>query len=68
MNRTRASGVRKGLISVPEAAAWLGMHRSTAHKLIESGDFPVPVVRMGSIRRVRVADLERFLNGEEAAS
>ncbi|WP_433082389.1 helix-turn-helix transcriptional regulator [Dactylosporangium sp. CA-052675] len=38
---------------LPTAAAVLGIGRSTAYALATSGDFPVPVLRVG--RRFRVA-------------
>jgi excisionase family DNA binding protein len=45
----------------PDAAAHLGLPRSTAYRLAEVGRFPVEVVKVGSKLRVRTADLRRFL-------
>ena len=51
-----------GLITdVPTAASVLGVGRSTAYDLIRRGDFPVPVVRLGTRLRVPTDPLLVFL-------
>ena len=48
-------------ISLAEAAAVLGIHRTTAWSLHKRGDFPVPVLKIGSSLRVVRAHLQLFL-------
>jgi excisionase family DNA binding protein len=55
------------LITVPEAAARLGMHPDTLYRLCRSGQFP-PAVQIGSRWKVSVPRLERYLHGEPVAS
>lgn len=50
-------------VSLAEAAKILGVHRSTAWELWKRGDFPIPVLQIGSRLRVPKAHLERFLSG-----
>ena len=48
-------------VSLAEAARVLGVHRSTAWELYKRGDFPLPVMKVGSRLRVAKAHLEMFL-------
>jgi len=48
-------------ISLAQAAQALGIHRSTAWDLHKRGEFPVPVLRIGSRLRVTKLSLESFL-------
>lgn len=48
-------------MSLPMAAQILGIHRSTAWDLHKRGEFPIPVLRIGSRLRVTKASLEAFL-------
>jgi excisionase family DNA binding protein len=48
-------------ISLGEAADLLGIHRSTAWNLQSRGNFPVPVLRIGSSLRVKKANLMKFI-------
>jgi excisionase family DNA binding protein len=48
-------------ISLGEAADLLGIHRSTAWNLQSRGDFPVPVLRIGSSLRVKRSNLMKFI-------
>lgn len=61
------SGAKKavpsGLYNVPEAAARLGITAAQAYTLDNAGNFPVPVLVVGATRKVRVAELEEFLQG-----
>lgn len=50
------------------AAARLGISRSTAWRLDKAGQFPIPVIRLGSVKKVSKAALERILSGEQVAS
>lgn len=43
------------------AAAWLGIGRTTAYRLAEHGQFPVPVIRVGHCYRVPTAPLTALL-------
>ena len=49
---------------LPTAAAILGIGRSTAYALAASGDFPVPVLRVGRRYRVSVARLLAIIDGD----
>ncbi|MGB3412611.1 MAG: helix-turn-helix domain-containing protein [Microthrixaceae bacterium] len=48
-------------VSLAQAAKILGVHRSTAWELWKRGDFPLPVLQIGSRLRVPKAHLERLL-------
>jgi predicted DNA-binding transcriptional regulator AlpA len=48
-------------VSLGEAAQVLGIHRSTAWSLNQRGEFPVPVLRIGSSLRVVKSHLEIYL-------
>lgn len=50
--RIRALGP---VTDVPTAAAIFGIGRSTAYDLLKVGEFPIPVIRIGSRYRVPVA-------------
>jgi len=50
-------------LSLAEAAAVLGIHRSTAWDLHKRGEFPVPVLQIGHRLRVTKVQLERYLLG-----
>jgi predicted DNA-binding transcriptional regulator AlpA len=47
--------------SLAEAALILGIHRSTAWALYQAGDFPLPVIRVGTRIRVVKIHLQQFL-------
>jgi len=49
------------LIDVSEAARRLNCSTSTTKRLVKSGD--LPSVMLGGLRRVRVVDLNRFVEG-----
>ena len=53
-----------GTWSVAEACARLGIGTSTGYALAARGEFPVPVVMIGPVRKVLKADLERYLAGD----
>ena len=56
------------LVSMAQAARALGIGTVTAYDWHRRGDFPVPVLRVGSRRRVRTADLIRYLEADGGAS
>ena len=51
------------MVSIEKAAQAVGIAQTTAYKLIGTNSFPVPVVKIGGVFRVRRADLLRFLEG-----
>lgn len=55
-------------MAVGDAAAALGIARSTAYQLARAGDFPCKVVRVGTRYRVVTADLRRLLSAESVAA
>jgi predicted DNA-binding transcriptional regulator AlpA len=48
-------------VSLATAARILGIHRSTAWDLQRRGEFPIPVLRIGSRLRVTKSSLVSFL-------
>lgn len=48
-------------ISVPEAGAAFGLSERTARGLVQRGEFPVRVLRIGRLVRVPTADVRRKL-------
>lgn len=52
-------------MSLAEAAGVLGIHRTTAWSLHKRGEFPVPVLKVGSNLRVVKAHLQQFLDTGE---
>jgi excisionase family DNA binding protein len=55
-------------VSLAQAAQILGVHRSTAWDLYRRGEFPLPVLRIGTRLRVSKVHLERFLLGVDGAA
>ena len=53
-------------VSVAEAARVMGIGSSTAYRLIDAGEFPLPVQRIGGLRKILRADLERWAAGNLA--
>lgn len=49
------------LCSLNQAAAILGISRSTAWELNRRGEFPVKVFRIGSSNKVSIVDLEHYV-------
>ena len=62
--RKRAPAKRPRTVSVPEAGAALGIERKAAYRAAERGE--IYNVKVGRLRRVPVAWLERKLSGEGA--
>lgn len=52
-----------GLYTFKEAAERLGIGLAQAYRLDNEGKFPVPTVIVGAVRKVRVAELEHWLQG-----
>lgn len=52
------------VVDLVTAANWLGIGRTTAYRLAAVGDFPVPVLRIGTSLRVPTAPLLRLLDIE----
>lgn len=48
-------------LDIITAARWLGIGRTTAYRLAEHGEFPVPVLRIGRCYRVPTAPLVALL-------
>ena len=53
-------------VSLSEAARVLGVHRSTAWELYKRGEFPLPVLQVGSRLRIAKAHLEAYVLGGSA--
>lgn len=53
------------VVSVKQAAQALGISKSTAYALIQSGDFPVKVVRLGGRYGVLTASIVKLLSDSD---
>ena len=53
--------------SVEEAAAWLGISRTSAYSAIRRGDFPIPALHIAGRIMIPTAALRRFLMLDEAS-
>lgn len=53
------------LITVPEAAQRLRVHRDTAYAMIREGRFPVPVLEVSGKKRVSLRALVEFMGSGE---
>lgn len=53
-------------LSAAEAFAALGIGKSLGYRLIEAGDFPVRVLRLGKAIRFSRHDLDAYLRGADA--
>jgi excisionase family DNA binding protein len=49
------------LLTLPELAAHLRINRATVYRLLQRGELPIPVLRVGRSPRVRSTDVERYL-------
>lgn len=58
--RQRDIPIQKLLLTVPEAGRALAISRSKMYDLLNSGN--LPSVHIGRSRRVRVSDIEEFVN------
>ncbi|QXC59361.1 helix-turn-helix domain-containing protein [Aquihabitans sp. G128] len=52
------------VLTLAEAAAELRIGRSTAYELAARGAFPVPVLTIGTSKRVSRRHLEAYIEGE----
>ncbi len=55
-----------GFYTLQQAASRLGIGKTTAYQMHRAGTFPCPVVQLGKLFKVRITDLERFVNGGPA--
>lgn len=62
--RQREIPFQKLLLTVQEAGRALAISRSKMYDLLNSGD--LPSVHIGRSRRVRICDVEAFVNGDGA--
>ena len=62
--RQREIPFQKLLLTVPEAGRALAISRSKMYDLLNSGD--LPSVHIGRSRRVRICDVEAFVNSGAA--
>jgi hypothetical protein len=49
----------------PDGAEAIGVGRSSAYAMAAAGTFPVEVLRIGGLWKVRTADLRRYLRLDE---
>jgi excisionase family DNA binding protein len=57
---SQSENLPRPLLTVNEVAHQLHVSRSYAYLLVASGE--LPVIKIGKSRRVRVIDLEQFIN------
>ena len=57
----RADVTSRATMSLAETAEVLGIHRTTEWSLFKRGEFPVPVLKVGSNLRVVKAHLDQFM-------
>jgi predicted DNA-binding transcriptional regulator AlpA len=62
-SKSKRPKIVPGLYTFVDAAKRLGIGLAQAYRLDNDGRFPVPVVYIGAVRRVRVAELEHYLQG-----
>lgn len=55
-------------ISVADASAMLGISSNLAYRLIREDGFPVRVLKIGNVYKIPRAELERYIDGGEAAA
>lgn len=55
----------KLLITPVQAGIAIGYAPQTTHNLLSTGKFPIPTVRCGKRKMVRVVDLVRYVDGLE---
>jgi hypothetical protein len=60
--------LEKGTYSLAEASIRIGIAPRTGRDLHTRGEFPVRILKIGGRYKVLVAELERFLAGEQVAS
>ncbi len=60
--RPRPSQMEKRLLSIVEAAAWLGLSQSYLYKLVESKK--IPYIRFGRAIRFDIKQLEYWISGD----
>lgn len=53
-------------LTVPEAAAMLGIGRTLAYELIRSGSWPTPVIRLGKLIKIPSRPLLDLIAGKTA--
>lgn len=64
MTRRRETRLNdKPLLSIEETAILLGENRATCYRAVKSGNFPLPVWRIGGRLRVPRRAVERLLDG-----
>jgi excisionase family DNA binding protein len=51
-------------LTVPQAAAVLGIGRSHAYEAVKSGEWPTSVIRVGRCIRIPAAEVMRLLGAE----
>jgi predicted DNA-binding transcriptional regulator AlpA len=54
--------IRTKLVPLGDALTRFSLSRSSGYRLIQAGEFPLPVIKVGRCWFVRSADLEAFLN------
>jgi hypothetical protein len=52
----------KLLITPAQAGVAIGYAQQTTHNLLSTGKFPIPIVKLGNRKMVRVSDLIKFVD------
>ncbi len=61
VKNSKAAKTAPLMISLSEAAALMGVHRTTVYNMYRSGEFPVPVVKFGTNLRIVRSHLMLFM-------
>jgi len=60
--QTNTHDSQRRTLTIPEAAAWLGISRAAAYELAANDRLPVPTIRAGKRLLVSRAALERLVD------
>lgn len=56
------------LLDVPTAATVLGIGRSLAYQLVQTDQWPTPVLRIGRLIKIPTAPLRRLIDADPATA
>lgn len=54
--------------TIEESCRLLGIGTSTGYRLVAAGEFPIPVKKIGNVRKILKSDMTRYLAGDISAA
>lgn len=63
--RRNSPDLHAQLLTLPQAARFLGVSRATIYRMIQSGLLPVTPIKIGAESRLARRQLERWLDGRD---